>query len=45
MILYQVFTVLRLLIKIYSLALIIYIFMSVVPSTRETAFGRFLASI
>ncbi|KAF1681062.1 MULTISPECIES: YggT family protein [Bacillus] len=45
MILYQVFSVLALLIKIYSFALIIYIFMSWVPSTRETAVGRFLASI
>nr|WGE05970.1 YggT family protein [Bacillus subtilis] len=45
MILYQVFSVLNLLITIYSFALIIYIFMSWVPSTRETAVGRFLASI
>ncbi|MCY9374886.1 YggT family protein [Bacillus sp. T17B1] len=45
MILYQVFSVLSLLITIYSFALIIYIFMSWVPSTRETAVGRFLASI
>ncbi|MEC2234164.1 YggT family protein [Bacillus subtilis] len=45
MILYQVFSVLNLLITIYSFALIIYIFMSWVPSTRETGVGRFLASI
>ena len=45
MILYQIFSVLSYLIYIYSFALIIYIFMSWVPSTRETAVGRFLAAI
>ncbi|XYY60443.1 YggT family protein [Bacillus velezensis] len=45
MILYQIFSVLSYLIYIYSFALIIYIFMSWVPSTRETAVGRFLAPI
>ncbi len=44
MILYQIFSVLSYLIYIYSFALIIYIFMSWVPSTRETAVGRFLAT-
>lgn len=39
------FVILTKLITFYSYALIIYIFMSWIPSTRETAIGQFLARI
>ncbi|MCY8934895.1 YggT family protein [Bacillus atrophaeus] len=45
MILYQIFSVLSLIISVYSWALIIYIFMSWVPNARESSIGRFLANI
>ncbi|MEI4789010.1 YggT family protein [Bacillus sp. FJAT-53060] len=45
MILYYIFKILQSALTIYSFAIIIYIFMSWVPSARETTIGRFLASI
>ncbi|PCK21581.1 hypothetical protein CEY02_07265 [Bacillus pumilus] len=44
MILYYIFKILGAALTIYSFAIIIYIFMSWVPSSRETTIGRFLAS-
>ncbi|MBU8656016.1 YggT family protein [Bacillus pumilus] len=45
MILYYIFQFLQTALTIYSFAIIIYIFMSWVPSARETAIGRFLTNI
>lgn len=45
MILYYIFQFLQTVLTIYSFAIIIYIFMSWVPSARETAIGRFLTNI
>ncbi|MBU8695006.1 YggT family protein [Bacillus pumilus] len=45
MILYYIFQLLQTVLTIYSFAIIIYIFMSWVPSARETAIGRFLTNI
>ncbi|MFS0654183.1 YggT family protein [Bacillus sp. 179-C3.3 HS] len=45
MILYYILDILETVLTIYSFALIIYIFMSWVPSARETSIGRFLTSI
>lgn len=45
MILYCIFQFLQTALTIYSFAIIIYIFMSWVPSARETAIGRFLTNI
>ncbi|MGM0756713.1 YggT family protein [Bacillus pumilus] len=45
MILYYIFNILQTALTIYSFAIIIYIFMSWVPSARETTVGRFLTSI
>jgi len=40
-----IFNILGTVLTIYSFAIIIYIFMSWVPSARETVFGRFLTNI
>ncbi|MDM5297850.1 YggT family protein [Bacillus pumilus] len=45
MILSYIFSILQTVLTIYSFAVIIYIFMSWVPSARDTTFGRFLTSI
>ncbi|MGG1963278.1 YggT family protein [Bacillus pumilus] len=45
MILYYIFQFLQTALTIYSFAIIIYIFMSWVPSARETAIGAFLTNI
>ncbi|AVM23734.1 YggT family protein [Bacillus pumilus] len=45
MILYYIFQFLQTALTIYSFAIIIYIFMSWVPSARETSIGRFLTNI
>ncbi|MDR4996733.1 YggT family protein [Bacillus altitudinis] len=45
MILNFIFSILGTVLTIYSFAIIIYIFMSWVPSARETAIGRFLTNI
>ncbi|KEP27932.1 YggT family protein [Bacillus zhangzhouensis] len=45
MILNFIFNILGTVLTIYSFAIIIYIFMSWVPSSRETTIGRFLTSI
>ncbi|WP_353855833.1 YggT family protein [Bacillus sp. Bos-x628] len=45
MILDYIFNILQTVLTIYSYAIIIYIFMSWVPSARETAIGHFLTSI
>lgn len=45
MILSSIFSILQSVFTIYFFANIIYIFMSWVPSSRETTIGRFLASI
>jgi len=39
------FSLLSMLLQLYSFALIIYILMSWVPNIRETSFGRFLGRI